>query len=108
MCRKGVGPMSTQTMPRRNTTKSPLAHWATELRLDDSRVIEVGDEFTVEGEGRFRLRAIRPNGELNAWGRITSNGTIPNGSMRTFKPEQVKRIHRVSRAIDTRREEEES
>ena len=105
--------MSERKMPRRKATVSPLAGWDTSTTLPDGRTIELGDEFTVEGEGRFRLRAIRPNGELNAWGRLTAwgsiprNGVIKHGSMRTFKPERVKRIHRVNRAVDTRRAAEE-
>ena len=96
-----------RTLTRRSSTVSPIGGWETATALPDGRHIELGDEFTIAGEGRYRLRAIRPNGELTGWGPIASNGTIPNGGMRTFRPDRVTRVHRDSRAIDTRRQESE-
>jgi len=91
---------------KRRGGKSPLADWETATALPDGRHIEVGDEFTVTGSGRFRLKAIRPNGDLTGWGPITSNGTIPNGMMRSFTAETVRTVHTTARAQDTRRQED--
>jgi len=57
-----------------------------------------GVEFTVKGHGRFRLVRVRDNGELNAWGPIADTGNVPHGMMRTFRPEQVTRVHVKMRA----------
>jgi len=57
-----------------------------------------GVEFTVKGQGRYRLVRVRDNGELNAWGPIATTGNIPHGMMRTFKPEQVTTVHLKERA----------
>jgi len=100
--------MSGEAMVRRRGVTSPLADRDTATSLPDGRHLELGDEFTVAGCGRFRLRSIRPNGELNGWGPITSNGTIPNGGMRTFPPDSVRTVHRDARASDTLREQEEN
>ena len=100
--------MSGETMVRRRGSTSPLADRDTATTLPDGRHLDIGDEFTVPGAGRFRLKAIRPNGELNGWGPITSNGTIPNGGMRTFRPDSVRTVHRDARASDTLREQEEN
>jgi len=93
-------------MVRRRGSTSPLADRDTATTLPDGRHLELGDEFTVAGCGRFRLRSIRPNGELNGWGPITSNGTIPHGGMRTFRPDDVRTVHDKKRAQDALREEE--
>lgn len=98
--------MSREAMVRRRGSTSPLADRDTATTLPDGRHLELGDEFTVTGCGRFRLRSIRPNGELNGWGPITSNGTIPNGGMRTFRPDDVRTVHDKKRAQDALREEE--
>ena len=98
--------MSDKKMTRRNACVSPLAGWATVTELPDGRTVQLGDEITVEGEGRFRLKRIRPNGELTCWGTIGSAGVVHRGAMRTFKPEQVKVIHRKNRMQDTLRAEE--
>lgn len=100
--------MSRETLVRRRGGDSPLADWDTATTLPDGRHLDVGDEFTVPGCGRFRLRAVRPNGELTGWGPITSNGTIPHGGMRSFRPDAVRTVHRTARAVDTRREQEEN
>ena len=100
--------MSGETMVRRRGATSPLADRDTATTLPDGKHLDIGDEFTVPGEGRFRLKAIRSNGELNAWGPITSNGTIPNGRMRTFRSHIVRTVHRDARAIDTLREQEDN
>lgn len=98
--------MSGEAMVRRRGSTSPLADRDTATTLPDGRHLELGDEFTVAGCGRFRLRSIRPNGELNGWGPITSNGTIPHGGMRTFRPDDVRTVHDKKRAQDALREEE--
>lgn len=98
--------MSREAMVRRRGSTSPLADRDTATTLPDGRHLELGDEFTVAGCGRFRLRSIRPNGELNGWGPITSNGTIPHGGMRTFRPDDVRTVHDKKRAQDALREEE--
>ena len=98
--------MSRETLVRRRGGDSPLADWEVATTLPDGRHIEIGDEFTVPDCGRFRLRAVRPNGELTGWGPITSNGTIPHGGMRSFRPDTVRTVHRTARAVDTRRQEE--
>jgi hypothetical protein len=91
-------------MSKRNDEPvDPLAHWPTECVLPNGSVIVPGDEITIEGEGRYRLNAIRPNGELNCWGKITSNGIIKAGSMRSFMPSQVKTVHVKKRMQDTLR-----
>jgi hypothetical protein len=95
-----------RTLTRRRASISPLYGWDTATALPDGRHIEVGDEFTVAGVGRFRLRAIRPNGELTGWGPITTDGNIPTGRMRTFRPDMVTTVHRDRRAIDTKRQED--
>lgn len=92
----------------RRKGKSPLANWETATALNDGRHIEVGDEFTVTGAGRFRLRSIRPNGELTGWGPIDVNGGTPRGGMRSFRPENVRTVHTTARAQDTLREEDDS
>jgi len=99
--------VSRETLVRRRGGDSPLADWEVATTLPDGRHIEVGDEFTVPGVGRFRLKAIRPNGELTGWGPIVTNGTIPNGGMRTFRPDTVRTIHDKKRALDTLRQEED-
>jgi len=98
--------VSGEAMVRRRGSTSPLADRDTATTLPDGRHLELGDEFTVAGCGRFRLRSIRPNGELNGWGPITSNGTIPHGGMRTFRPDDVRTVHDKKRAQDALREEE--
>ena len=98
--------MSGEAMVRRRGSTSPLADRDIATTLPDGRHLELGDEFTVTGCGRFRLRSIRPNGELNGWGPITSNGTIPHGGMRTFRPDDVRTVHDKKRAQDALREEE--
>ena len=98
--------MSGDKMMKRRGGTSPLADWETATALPDGRHIEIGDEFTVTGAGRFRLKAIRPNGDLTGWGPITSNGTIPHGRMRTFRPENIRTVHTTARAQDALREEE--
>ena len=97
--------MAQRTLTARRGTLSPLSGWELVTCLPDGRHIEVGDEFTAAGEGRYRLRRIRPNGELTGWGPIASNGTIPAGRMRTFRPEHITTVHREPRAVDTRRQE---
>jgi len=98
--------VSGEAMVRRRGSTSPLADRDTATTLPDGRHLELGDEFTVAGCGRFRLRSIRPNGELNGWGPITSNGTIPHGGMRSFRPDDVRTVHDKKRAQDALREEE--
>lgn len=98
--------MSGDKMVKRRGGTSPLADWETATALPDGRHIEIGDEFTVTGAGRFRLRAIRPNGELTGWGPITSNGTIPNGGMRSFPIDNIRTVHTTARAQDTLRQED--
>jgi len=100
--------MARETLVRRRGGTSPLADWEIATTLPDGRHLDVGDEITVPGAGRFRLKAIRPNGDLNCWGPITSNGTIPNGGMRTFRPDSVRTVHRTVRALDTRKHEEDN
>ena len=95
----------TGRMAKRRDGTSPLATWETATALPDGRHIEIGDEFTVTGAGRFRLKAIRPNGELTGWGPITANGTIPNGGMRTFTADQIRTVHTTAQARGTRRED---
>jgi len=85
---------------------SPTVASETATTLDDGRHLEIGDEFTVKGVGRFRLKKIRDNGELNAWGPIESGGTISYGGMRTFRPDMVRTVHVKKRAQDALREEE--
>ena len=84
----------------------PRSEWEVATTLPDGRHLELDDEFTITGGGRFRLKAIRPNGEVTAWGPIASNGTIPHGGMRTFRPTDVATVHRKKRAQDALREEE--
>jgi|DEB0MinimDraft_6_1074348.scaffolds.fasta_scaffold119880_2 hypothetical protein len=98
--------MARETLTRRRCRKSPLGERDTATTLPNGKHIEVGDEFSVPGAGRFRLRAIRHNGELNGWGPIASNGTIPHGGMRTFRPDDVRTVHNKKRAQDALREEE--
>lgn len=100
--------MARESLTRRRGGKSPLADWETATALPDGRHIEIGDEFTVTGSGRFRLKAIRPTGELTGWGPIQSSGTIPAGGMRSFRPETVRTVHTTARAQDTLREEDDS
>jgi hypothetical protein len=84
---------------------NPTVTEETATTLDDGRHLEVGDEFSVKGVGRFRLKKIRDNGELNAWGPIESGGTIPNGGMRSFRPDSVSTVHTKKRAQDAVRQE---
>lgn len=67
------------------------------LLLDNGKVLERGTEFTVKGHGRHRVMAIRPNGEVNAWGPIRKltkgQEKAPTATTRTFKPTQIARIH---------------
>jgi hypothetical protein len=100
--------MSGERVVKRRGGTSPLADWETATALPDGRHIEIGDEFTVPGVGRFRLRAIRPTGELTGWGPIASNGAIPHGGMRSFRPETVRTVHTTARAQDTLREQEDN
>jgi hypothetical protein len=99
--------VSRETLVRRRGGDSPLADWEVATTLPDGRHIEVGDEFTIPGVGRFRLKAIRPNGDLTGWGPIASNGTIPNGGMRSFRPDTVRTIHDKKRALDALRKEDD-
>ena len=69
----------------------------TETQTTQSKLAP-GVEFTVKGEGRYRLVRIRDNGELNAWGPIQTDGNMPHGMMRSFRPAQVKVVHRKDRA----------
>ena len=93
-------------MTRRNACASPLADRPTVTKLPDGRTVQLGDEITIEGEGRFRLKAIERNADLTCWGKIDSNGLAKYGMMRSFKPERVKVIHRKNRMQDTLRAEE--
>ena len=88
------------------TVEVPRSEWDVATTLPDGRHLELDDEFTVTGGGRFRLKAIRPNGEVTGWGPIASNGTIPHGGMRTFRPTDVATVHRKKRAQDALRQEE--
>lgn len=85
---------------------NPLADWPTTISLDNGAPVTVGDEISVHGEGRYRVNAIRPNGELNCWGKIDSNGLAKQGSMRTFTTEQIKTVHVKKRMQDTLRAED--
>ena len=89
------------------TVDVPRSEWEVATTLPDGRHLELDDEFTITGRGRFRLKAIRPNGEVTGWGPIASNGTIPHGGMRTFRPTDVATVHRKKRAQDALRQEEE-
>lgn len=53
-----------------------------------------GDEFTVNGEGRFRVRRIRMNSEINAWPIKADGNARDTGGMRTFRPDSIYRIHK--------------
>lgn len=87
---------------------SPLADRPTTITLDNGAPVTVGDEISVHGEGRYRVNAIRPNSELNCWGKIDSNGLAKQGSMRTFTTAQIKTVHVKKRMQDTLRAEDAS
>lgn len=62
--------------------------------IDTGRLVE-GVEISVPGEGRFKFRRIHePDGSLTCWGPVNSR----RASWRSFRPEQVRTIHRKAKA----------
>ena len=89
-------------------TVNPLAGRPTSVSLANGSSIAVGDEISIYGGGRYRVSAIRPNNELNCWGKIDSNGLAKHGAMRTFRTEQIKTVHVKKKMQDTLRAEDRS
>jgi len=72
------------------------------LKLPNNRTLEEGDEFTVvrsaryahHDTGRYRFIRVRDNGvEVDAWGPIDKGGNAPYGRTRSFKIEDIDRVH---------------
>lgn len=73
---------------------SPALPHAHSMTLPDGRTLERGVEFSVTGEGRFKfMRQFTRDGSITAWGPVGSSDAM----WRSFKPEQVKTIHRLTK-----------
>lgn len=64
-----------------------------DVSTPNDRRLTPGREFTVQGQGRYRVVRLRLNGEVNAWGPIDGGGNTPKAGMRTFRTEQITRYH---------------
>lgn len=86
-------------MPKKKPVDRPeVLDWPQSYTFDDGRVLNAGDEFTVKGEGRYKMRYLRPNGEVTCWGPINSKGLTPDGRMRSFRLEDISIVHEKWRA----------
>jgi hypothetical protein len=66
-----------------------------ELTLPDGRTLAAGQEFSIHGGGRFVFsHEHTPDGSATAWGPIGSKAIEAGASWRSFKPSQIKTIHR--------------
>jgi hypothetical protein len=66
----------------------------TEAVLPDGRTLEVDDEFTLFGGGRFAFRYLWRDGSITCHGPVGS----AKAKTRSFKPDAVKTIHRKRKA----------
>jgi hypothetical protein len=83
--------------PRRTTTTVDLPHSVGEVTLADGRRLEPGQNFTLEGGGRYRfLHIFIPDGSVTAYGPVSPQGTNKDneGATRSFRPDRIKTIHR--------------
>lgn len=90
--------------------KSPrpaVLDWPRTFTFEDGRVLNAGDEFTVKGEGRYRMKYMRPNGEITCWGPINTKGLTPEGGLRSFKIEDISVVHDKSKSQKTLRKNDE-
>lgn len=78
-------------MAHRDPLPLVLPHVAS-AELPDGRVLEVGDEFTVKGHGRFSFRYLfTRDGSLTCWGPVLSQ----QAQWRSFDPgRHVITVHR--------------
>jgi hypothetical protein len=84
-------------MSRRTSLLVELPH-VDEVELPDGRRLTPGVEFSIHGGGRFRFRyGYRPDGSITAHGPIDH----AKAKLRSFKPEQVKTIHRSATEVRT-------
>lgn len=76
---------------RRRSHRVDLPH-ESEMELPDGRLLSDGVEFTLHGGGRFSFRYhFTPDGSVTAWGPVGSKVA----QMRSFRPDQIKTIHRT-------------
>jgi hypothetical protein len=82
---------------RRRTAPDPAAELRlAEVVLPDGRAVYAGDEFSVSGEGRFRLRyGWAPDGSLCAYGPVGRQ----TATVRAFRPETVRTVHRSTTEV---------
>lgn len=75
----------------RRTGTAPILSHSEEMTLPDGRTLSEGDEFTLEGGGRYRfLYQYLRDGSVTAHGPIDS----PTAKLRSFRPERVRTVHR--------------
>jgi hypothetical protein len=82
-------------LPKRREVPARVPARRTEqLELPDGRILEPGVEVTVKGHGRFAFRYGWAGSELTCYGPVGSQEAM----WRTFRADQVTRIHRTTTA----------
>lgn len=80
---------------RSATTAPVLPPRADTTTLPDGRTLTQGQEFTLIGGGRYRFAyEFRLDGSVTCWGPIGSKQIEGNANWRSFKPDQIRTIHR--------------